>query len=243
MYEDYKPWDSPPPFPQLSRDEVHVWRVSLDQPRVKLSALEKILSKDEIKRSQQFYFEQDRMRYIISRGSLRKILGLYLDRASESLQFHTDRQGKPFLTDNRQSIQFNVSHSGDVTLIAISMHRRVGVDIERAREGIRMDEITEIFFSIPEKKYLQALPKKERFRLFFTIWTRKEAVIKALGGNIAGLKDFAVLNDTVNEGMLIDVPDTENSAWILWDLKPSPGYSGAVCLEGRKCKLSCWHMA
>jgi len=82
-------------------------------------------------------------------------------------------------------VEFNLSHAGDFTLIAIAQECRVGVDVERIRSGISSHVIAQQYFSASEFAELQSFPLKQRETAFFTCWTRKEAYIKALGEGLS----------------------------------------------------------
>ena len=114
-------WISPAPNLELSPHHVDVWRVrlaSIDQDQSTLST-------DECERASRFHFEKDRNRFIIAHSSLRDILARYLHCEPQQLSFSTNRFGKPFLPDH--DIEFNLSHSGDYALIAVTRGRNVGM--------------------------------------------------------------------------------------------------------------------
>lgn len=233
-------WTAPPDDLRIYPGEVHLWRISLNRTGEYLKGPANLISEDEIQRAGEFYFDRDSRRYIISRGSLRKVLSFYLEEDPQTLRFHRTVYGKPFLAAplKGRSIQFNISHSGDAALIAVADDRRVGVDIERVREIAldRMEAIIENFFSHSELLFLNSSTGNERVKNFFTLWTRKEAVIKAQGKGIAAVKIMFKSKDT------IETFEGANVQWFLKDLKPFTGYAGAVCVEGKRPDWSYWDL-
>src|ERR1041384_645151 len=113
-------WCQPPAELSWPRDEVHVWRATLALPGAAAHRLEQNLSADERDRMERFRLEKDRRRYLIGRGLLRSLLGVYLNRAPQDLRFETTAAGKPHLASGLGQLQFNVSHSGEYVLIAIT---------------------------------------------------------------------------------------------------------------------------
>jgi len=126
----------------LPEDEVHVWQTTLDMAASGFAKLRQILSPEEQERADRFHFEVDRRRSVIGRGYLRLLLGEILDLPANKLQFEYDEFGKPSLIpDQGLPLQFNVSHSGDLVLIAITIGRAVGVDVEKIRTDLDLDGI------------------------------------------------------------------------------------------------------
>src|SRR5207245_1715236 len=123
--------------PDLRSGEVHVWRVPLSEnDPEQLGAL---LSRDEWIRAERFHFERDRARFICGRGLLRTILGRYLNTDPRDLTFVEGPYGKPELTGIPSSLRFNLSHSDDLMLLAVTHARAVGVDLEMIRENVPVE--------------------------------------------------------------------------------------------------------
>src|SRR5215211_4409844 len=137
---DPQSWSVPLPTLDLQLHQVDVWRASLRLPVNVLNKLENTLSEDERERAAQFHFPADRDRFIAAHGCLRDVLGRYLHCRPDEFTFSANQYGKPALC-NRQ-LEFNLSHSGDFALIAITRDRRVGIDVERIRWGISSQAIS-----------------------------------------------------------------------------------------------------
>ena len=121
-------------------------------------------------------------RRLLSRDALRSILGRY---TAGALEFAHGPHGKPYLRDAPQ-LQFNLSHSGAVSLVAVALDVEVGVDIERLRPMPDCQAVAERFLAPEDAAALAETPAVEREREFFTRWTRSEAMWKARGIGLYG---------------------------------------------------------
>jgi len=238
-------WNAPPADMAVSNDEVHVWRASLDLAESEVQRLAQTLSADERTRSERFYFERDRQRFIAGRGMLRQILGRYLGIDPSRLRFRYGAHGKPALAEpaGERGLRFNVSHSQGLALYAVTCNREVGVDLERVRPISNADRIAERFFSSQENAALRALPANLKCEGFFTCWTRKEAYIKARGDGLSfSLDQFDVSLAPGAPAALLDVRGhpQEVSRWSLLELIAGSGYVAALAVEGHHWRLKCW---
>ncbi len=136
-------------------------------------------------------------------------------------------QGKPSLIDEGW-LEFNMSHSGDLALYAITEGRAVGVDVERVRPDVARELTEARFFTAAETDALLALPEDGRARAFFTVWTRKEACLKATGDGLSvPLDAFPVW------------PQPEPPWWVV-DLDAGGDYAAALAVRGEACSVRCW---
>jgi 4'-phosphopantetheinyl transferase len=165
---------------------VRLVSAGLDLPESRLRELFAQLDPGERARAERFVFERHRRRFTAARGLLRETLGEELALDPGALRFEDAARGKPRLASGQDDgLRFNVSHSEDRLLIAIGRGVELGVDIERVRDDIDHDAIARRFFSPPEQDALRAQPAQRRAAAFFTVWTRKEAYVKLLGGGLA----------------------------------------------------------
>jgi 4'-phosphopantetheinyl transferase len=234
-------WPPPPSNPQLTETDVHVWRAALDQSQQRVEQLAALLSEDEKARAHRFHFERDKRRFTVGRGVLRLILGKYLQVDPDQLQFGYGPQGKPSLI--KHHLQFNVSHSHELALYAVTLAHDVGVDIEHLRSMPDYEQIATRFFSTNEQRALLSLPPHQQEKAFFTCWTRKEAYIKAIGhGLMMPLDQFDVSLAPNQPAALLEIRAEmqEVSDWSLRALHPTPGYVAALVVASRNLKLSCW---
>ncbi len=238
-------WRPPPRHPVASDSEIQVWRMRLDRPAFEIREMRDVLSEDEDARAARFVFDRHRARFIAGRASLRRILGRYLNRAPERLDFNYGHRGKPFLKDDPagKALRFNLSHSSELALLAVVGSRDIGVDVERVRAVQYHMRIAGRFFSPGEVAAIRALPPEVRYEAFFNCWTRKEAYIKALGDGLAyPLDAFEVSLAPGTPAALLHVNDDPNASteWFMKALDPGAGYVGAVALRGKGYRVTCW---
>ncbi|MDQ2921579.1 MAG: 4'-phosphopantetheinyl transferase superfamily protein [Acidobacteriota bacterium] len=236
---DHSIWLSPPAHPRARHDEVHVWRVSLDESQA--PKFEALLDDDERMRAARFRFQEHRNRFIVARGALRTILGSYLQTEPAELQFSYGRYGKPALTGGfaANAISFNLSHSGKFMLMAVSRGRELGIDLEWINQEFATSEVAERFFSHREILSLRGQPEYLQTEAFFNCWTRKEAYIKARGeGLTLPLDQFDVSLEPSGASLLDNRTEPgEVSRWSLQELHPAPAYCAAVAVEGFSWQL------
>ena len=104
----------------LSNSEIHVSKASLNVDAGAVAMLHGVLSTDEIERARRFHFDRDSRRFIVARGTLRHLLSRHTGIAPQELRFQYSAYGKPEL-QHESGVRFNLSHSGEVALIAIAM--------------------------------------------------------------------------------------------------------------------------
>ena len=238
-------WDTPPEKLILPSNAVHVWRASLHVSASYLCIFENTLTADERVRAERFYFQEHREHFIAGRGLLRNILSRYLGREPEQLRFCYNSYGKPALTEESGAagLRFNLSHSHDMALYAVTHDREIGIDIEHFRPDVEAEKLAERFFSPREAAVLRALPEDLRKEGFFNCWTRKEAYIKAGGkGMSIPLSAFDVSLTPGEPAALLrsQNPPQETSRWSLQALDPAPGYAAALAVKGHDWELKCW---
>jgi 4'-phosphopantetheinyl transferase len=171
------------------------------------------------------------------------LLGLYLGRSAPQIEFKYNAFGKPGLADSSLPFQFNVSHSGEVILVAAAIDRVLGVDVEQIKPDMANGEIAARFFSRRECSTLMALPREMRAEAFFACWTRKEAYLKARGDGLSlPLDRFDVaFSPAENPRLLATRHDpAEASRYTLAALDAGPGYAAALAVEGSDWRLKCW---
>ena len=237
-------WNLPPLELTLSKSDVHVWRANLDQPAGLIQQLAEILSADEVRRAERFYFEQDRVRFIVGRGLLRTILSRYLGIAANQLQFCYSSRGKPDLVQKLggDRLRFNLSHSQGLVLYAVTRDRAIGIDVEHIRPIAEADQIVKSFFSDYEKTVYHNLPPHQKQAAFFNCWTRKEAFIKAIGEGLSlPLDQFNVSLTPGEPARLLKIKgDKASNQWSIQELTFDDNYASALVVEGNDWNLSCW---
>jgi 4'-phosphopantetheinyl transferase len=213
--------------------KLHLWSIAPHLPEWRISELAPLLSENELNRAAQFVLALDQRRYIVTHAALRTLLARYTGASSCNIQFFIGPQGKPALPTG-DMISFNLSHSGELTVIAISSPAQLGVDIERLRPIRDAREIARFYFTPGEEAALAAVPQEHMNKAFMTVWTRKEAFVKALGGGLSiDLQRFEVSIATEHPALLRARDSTvSTSSWSLVHLEPAHGYVGAVATDG-----------
>jgi 4'-phosphopantetheinyl transferase len=193
------------------------------------------LSEDERARASRFTFDRDARRFKVARSALRTLLGGYLGLAPGGVAFTYQAHGKPALDGIRTALGFNLSHSGEVAVVAAGWDRAVGVDVELCRPLPDLAALAARSFAPRERAVLDALPETERPAAFFRCWTRKEAFIKATGLGLAQPLDGFVVSLAPDEpACFLDIEGDPDALarWTLHDLQPPDGYAGALVVEG-----------
>jgi 4'-phosphopantetheinyl transferase len=171
------------------------------------------------------------------------ILARYAGKAPTALEFRYGTFGKPALSagSGPSDLRFNVSHSEDTALYAVAFGREVGIDVERVRDDIAIDDIAARFLAADEQAALHAVPAAQRPVAFFRIWTRKEAILKARGGGLSGsLSGFVVSCDERARLISSGEDPLEASRWRLEDVSLDVRYIAAIAAEGIDWVLRRW---
>jgi 4'-phosphopantetheinyl transferase len=152
---------------------------------------------------------------------LRQVLGLYLCEEKE-IGLTRGERGKPRLEDEPGRLAFNLSHSGELTLVAVSQGREVGVDVEREKSGRDLVALAERALGPGDAAAVRAVAADERSRLFYELWSRHEARLKCLGVGLAG------------------APPGPPAQIAIESLPVDPGYAAAVAVTGAAVPVRCW---
>lgn len=160
-------------------ENIDVWRINITTLVPHLSDLQKLLDLQETEKTQRYHQEKDRQSRIISRAVLRILLGRYLATGPKEIRFQLNYNKKLLLQNiSAKNLHFNVSHSGDWILIAVSINP-IGVDAEQINASFTYQNLLDFSFSLEEKNYIQSAANSHQS--FYKLWTRKEALLKATG--------------------------------------------------------------
>ena len=221
----------------LAIDQVNVWHIRVNDQIARVSELREFLSEDEVTAARRFRFECDQQRYVVVRGILRRLLASCLSEEPARLQFRYGAYGKPELAPEwiSSGLQFNVSHSGDMAIFAVTRDRAVGIDLEHVRPRSSLEQLAERLFSPRDLLAWHALPSNDRLVAFYRSWTWKESYLKATGRGLSGELDGFTIQLVPNGGL--QLPDEwcdqrESRHWSFAPLNPAPGYIGMVAAEG-----------
>jgi 4'-phosphopantetheinyl transferase len=224
-----------PKAPELSTSSLHVWEFPLTITQSPVEYYASVLSGDERVRAARFHFERDARRFTVARATVRSILGGYAGVSNGDLRFDYSQPGKPSIAGSTTGIRFNVSHSGDLGMLAVTLGREVGVDVETAHPTVEIDKLAERYFSEQERATLRELPLEQRERAFLRCWTCKEAFLKAQGLGLGrSLDSFDVEVSPERPARLVATrPDfAEAGRWSLHEVPTQNGFASAVAWEG-----------
>jgi len=210
----------PPKAPDVPRVEVelHSLRISERETR----RLETLLSAEERQRAARYRCPRDSRRFVARRARLRECLGRKLAVPAGRVGLVGGRFEKPRLADD--DLCFSVSHSGDLMML-VTADVEVGCDIERIDEAFDWQSVSPTVCGKAELARLNSLSSARARRQFFTWWTQKEAVVKAIGSGLAYPPRSIDLADGPK------LVSAGNSTWLVSALSPAPGYAGAVAVE------------
>ncbi len=181
MKVDLRPWAAPPGDAILAHGEIHLWSFRLD-PQDDLQACRNILQAEELRRADRYLDADKADTFIAARCFLRRLLARYTKIPGSDILFSYGPQGKPCLAHERlESLAFNLSHSRDRVVVAVTKNGSVGVDLEYADPDLEFAAIARRYFSEIERQALTRASEPGKSRLFYRLWTRKEAVWKQSG--------------------------------------------------------------
>jgi 4'-phosphopantetheinyl transferase len=217
-----------------------VWIARVSKAQDSLIYLEPYLDIHDRERAARFHFSEDRARFVLGRGLLRKCLGHYLQQAPETIELAYTDLGRPILPHD-ETIQFSLSHTHDLVAVAVTAHARVGIDLEYVQTHTDLPELAKRIFSEEDLQAFQALPDSEAPAAFLRAWTRKEAYLKARGEGIAeGLRQVSVSLGPEKTGSVHDVRDESAAeSWRLFTLPVPADYMGSLACDDVDKELEC----
>lgn len=221
------------------RQVVSLWSIALAQPDSTVARLTTLLHAEERARAARFYFERDQRRYTVGRAMLRLILSQHGAGDPASLTFTYNQWGKPALATTAVSLAFNLTHTGDHALCAVTGGAAVGIDLEEIR-ALEYQQMAATVFSPFEQTTLQQIAPAHLPLAFFNGWTRKEAYIKAHGQGLSmPLADFDVtLAPDEPARLLATRPDpTEATRWSLYGWTVGATQVAALAVAGHDWQL------
>ena len=224
----------------IKKGEIHLWFVedeNIRDPEL-IRNYHCLLSLEEADRQRRFYFEKNRHQYLITRALVRAALSYYTDsniKPSEWV-FVKNRYGKPSIANHgyESSLSFNLSHSDNMVVLAVTNGQEVGVDVESLSGGREAMEVIDGFFSAREVAQLRACPEGAQIERFFDLWTLKEAYIKARGMGLSIPLDHFSFEFTPAGGITISFTselDDQPKDWQFWQIQPSSAHKAAVAIK------------
>lgn len=223
------------PLPKLTPDTVHVLSQSLSTlSETFTQKLITMLVPDELARAQRFIRPEDQRRFLQVRGLLRLALGSYLNLEPREICFDYGPHGQPRIQHRieHDTLHFNVSHSHHHALFVFSLKRRIGVDVEWRRPLNNMQKMQRHICTVQEYEQLQRLDSDDESERFFQLWTRKEALLKAVGlGLHGGLRTYHIGWGPATRDQPLICQGPEDKPWHIVDLACGPDHSAALAIE------------
>jgi 4'-phosphopantetheinyl transferase len=211
------------------------WRLHAGSPGL-VAQVTQLLGPDERARAARLRFEADRRRYVGFHAALRTLLGEALEQPPEVLAWETGPHGKPRLPAP-SPVAFNLSHSHDTGALLIgSSQLSWGIDLEELRPVDDIVEVARRVFTPPEFEAWQSWPPGAALTAFHTLWTRKEACLKAIGSGFAvepgrftaGLEPCGSVAPGGWRPVTLPTPEGRDTTVLLCDLDVGPGLVAAV---------------
>jgi 4'-phosphopantetheinyl transferase len=212
---------------------VDLWTFSLTAGSARLQELESWLTPAERQRADRYHFDSDRYRFVVSRGTLRQIVGRRLETQPGRVPIATTPQGKPVVVD--APFELSLSHSAGLGLLAVGKVEHLGVDLEPWTRAQDMAALEAIALSPGERHQLSELPDALRPAAALSAWVQKEACLKGRGtGLLVDPRTVEVRVDLRQPGRLIRIDGCGREAdrWTVQRLAPRPGYTAAVAWRG-----------
>ncbi len=200
--------------PGLFSSGLHLWKIHTECDGAPLWRLWPLLSQLESERAAKLRFDHHRARYIRAQAGLRMVLSGYLGVEPGAIGFQYAKAGKPFLEDTSSGLEFNLTNSGDLALVAISMGAPIGADCEQVRGRMDMVAIAGRMFTPEQAARIAAATSEDRLQQFHITWTALEAEVKVDGRGLLGRHQPAAQ----------DVLRIEHCV-------PEPGFIAAVACE------------
>jgi 4'-phosphopantetheinyl transferase len=229
--ETAKPvWKPPSTAPDSARPgEIHVWRAAV--PPQLTPALEATLPEAELRYARRMTADSSMRQFAAAQAALRTVLARYLGEPPAGIAFRRGQHGKPFLEQRYElDIQFNLTHSHDLAVAAVTAGSEIGVDLEKVRARPAAERLAARFYAERERATLEQSPAEQRERFFFRLWTRKESHLKATGTGLSvTLRDIDTLS-----------PDSE---WWYHEFEPASDYVATLAGTGERPRFSYFDLA
>jgi 4'-phosphopantetheinyl transferase len=221
---------------KLLDNEVHIWSYSLDPEAVNIALYQILLSPKEVIQKNKYITQTLKDKYTISRGGLRRILSKYLSISSEIIDFSYSNFGKPSIvsSQNAENVFFNLSHSNNLALCIVSSLPDIGVDVELRKPILNVLDVAKLVCTEEEYQILLDDGEKNLQKNFYRIWTRKEALVKALGVGLSCSLDclsVTFLENASPKLLKLNWRGENPVRWHLGDLDIKENYTAAYAIK------------
>lgn len=238
-------WETRVPTPvtgklELLQHDIHLWITHPLQIRDvgMLARYAELMTGEEKQKQQRYLFEKDRHCALVTRAFVRDLLSSYAATEPADWRMEISPRGKPELLNPPIPLRFNLSHTKDLIICAVTLQDDIGCDVEAVGRASDILAIADHYFSASELEELSSLPEKEQRSRFFDYWTLKESYIKACGLGLfaIALADFsfhigcassAVMNDNINLSFAPQILD-DPELWSSWIFYPGEEHRIAI---------------
>lgn len=186
-------------------DGVHIWRAALDEagwPGVER------LPPRERERAASFLREDACRRWVAARWALRRVLERYLDEPAAAIELEVEAGGRPRLRSGR-GLEFSLSHSNGLALVAVADGHEVGVDVELVAPRRDLEALAERALGVEDAAAVREAPEPRRTEVFYAAWTRHEARLKCIGTGPTGASGQFTLSARGNRPLAVENFDIE----------------------------------
>jgi 4'-phosphopantetheinyl transferase len=213
----------------LGEGEVQVWCFSLDAEESDLEAAWQVLASEERARAMQLPRGGPQERFALARAAVRRLLAHHQQVSPHAVRFSYGEHGKPFV----EGLELSLSHAEAQLLVAVSAAGPLGVDLERNRPFAGLERMVEHFFAPPERAFVLGCGQPEQTRRFLSLWTRKEAYLKAVGLGLSVSPAGINVLDLENGSPHLESSDRRTERFRLLDLELGEHLTGALALSSR----------
>jgi 4'-phosphopantetheinyl transferase len=222
---------------ELRTDEIHVWLAfhAADPHPARREEYGALLSAPEREREARLRFDQDKFRFRVTRAMTRRVLAGYLGIDPSDCGFENNPHGRPSLVarGGSNTLSFNLSHTRDLIVLAVTRGREIGVDVERVHGQRPTADLARHYFADFESDHVVNAPEYLREDLFFQYWTLKESYIKARGLGLAiplGKFGFRLGGESPQLWTDADLGD-DAARWAFVQWQPTDAHWAAICVE------------
>lgn len=221
-------------------NETDVFVVTTQELYPNFSTLFSYLSSEEKIRMNRLLYEPLKIKYVVSHGFLRLLLGKYLSLSPSNIQYNYNEFKKPFCTQH-PNLYFNMSHSNNYIAYAFSYNYKVGIDIEFIKNIPKIENLFSSIASTGEGLIFEKQNEIDKIYFFYKTWTIKEAFLKALGvGLTYPLSDIetSIIPKERFKVLKFDANKEALTGWTFVPIKFIPDYLGTVAVEKKDEKIN-----
>jgi len=174
-------WTASAVAPRLRRGALHLWKIACDGEDTDLNDLWSHLSPREYDKAHRLRQILHRQRYVCAHAGLRRILSMYMGTRPQDIVFAYGSMGKPSI---REDLEFNMTTSADLALVAVRLEQAVGIDCEHKVSRSNMAAIAKRMFDAETARRVELAPETRKVEVFSLAWTALEASVKADGSGL-----------------------------------------------------------